>query len=416
MSVFALNQYDAAYGIKMVHNGRQHENNQPVRSWHSFAATVVERTATLLHAPTLMPDLQNQVFVASDPSWLNCDLAELEKVLSPLCIKVPLSLNRDAGELHVYQDVAGEQLPAPLVHKIVRLIVDHVLMAGQLPGYNVLKDHFIYSILNGLLTDPAVIELHASNLGLDLNRPRGILLIDASHYLTGGEQVGASEAQIGYRVSTLIGSIVNFFSLPNATICAYMGRGEIAVLKASDTGSLADWADSTFPTARASWANLTALKQAARALLAAQNEQLQAEFTIGVGRYYPGISGLAHSYQDARTALSLGRRFYGPNRVHCLDELGTASFIGISDERIKTDLALHILSPLHHEPMLLETLATFFKNNCIAAATKDELGIHRNTLNYRLDKIASLLGLDPRQFNEAVQIQLALLLRSPAAE
>ncbi|WP_369128003.1 helix-turn-helix domain-containing protein [Ligilactobacillus salivarius] len=37
--------------------------------------------------------------------------------------------------------------------------------------------------------------------------------------------------------------------------------------------------------------------------------------------------------------------------------------------------------------------------------------MHRNTLNYRLDKIASLIGLDPRRFDEAVQIRLALLLR-----
>ena len=41
-----------------------------------------------------------------------------------------------------------------------------------------------------------------------------------------------------------------------------------------------------------------------------------------------------------------------------------------------------------------------------------ELSIHRNTLSYRLDKIASLTGLDPRRFDDAVQIRLALLLRS----
>jgi len=40
------------------------------------------------------------------------------------------------------------------------------------------------------------------------------------------------------------------------------------------------------------------------------------------------------------------------------------------------------------------------------------LAIHHNTLTYRLQKIALLTGLDPRRFEEATQIYLALLLRS----
>ena len=42
----------------------------------------------------------------------------------------------------------------------------------------------------------------------------------------------------------------------------------------------------------------------------------------------------------------------------------------------------------------------------------NRLSIHRNTLSYRLDKIASLTGLDPRRFDDAVQIRLAVVLRS----
>ena len=45
-------------------------------------------------------------------------------------------------------------------------------------------------------------------------------------------------------------------------------------------------------------------------------------------------------------------------------------------------------------------------------STAYRLGIHRNTLNYRLDKVATLTGLDPHRFDDAVQIRLALELRS----
>lgn len=136
-----------------------------------------------------------------------------------------------------------------------------------------------------------------------------------------------------------------------------------------------------------------------------------ASISIGIGRYHPGIRGLALSYQDARAALSLGQRFHGQNEVHCLDRQGVASFVGVSDERIKIDLAMHLLSPLNHEDELLDTLHAFFVENCSVSATSARLSIHCNTLSYRLDKIASLTGRDPRIFDHAVQIRIALLLR-----
>lgn len=88
-----------------------------------------------------------------------------------------------------------------------------------------------------------------------------------------------------------------------------------------------------------------------------------------------------------------------------------AAFIGIADERTKQDLAAHLLSPLDHEPDLLATLLVFFDSDCNASTTATRLSIHRNTLGYRFDKIASRTGLDPRHFDHAVQIRLALLLR-----
>jgi carbohydrate diacid regulator len=92
--------------------------------------------------------------------------------------------------------------------------------------------------------------------------------------------------------------------------------------------------------------------------------------------------------------------------------LGIAAFIGVSDEQTKIELATHLLSPLDHEPELLATLNTFFATDCYPSSTASQLSIHRNTLSYRLDKITSLTGLDPRRFDDAVQIRLALLLRS----
>jgi carbohydrate diacid regulator len=102
--------------------------------------------------------------------------------------------------------------------------------------------------------------------------------------------------------------------------------------------------------------------------------------------------------------------------VYCLDDLGVAAFVGIADEATKIDLAKHLLSPLDQEPELIDTLRVFFEENCYPSSTASQLSIHRNTLSYRLDKIASLTGLNPRQFDDAIQIRLALLLRSLSSD
>jgi carbohydrate diacid regulator len=211
-----------------------------------------------------------------------------------------------------------------------------------------------------------------------------------------------------------VDSVVSFFHLPNDTICAYIGNGEVAVLKACSTQDLAAWAvqdDEPIPI-DSSWANLTALKRAGTALLERLHCDTQTTIDIGIGRYHPTLVKLPHSYQDARAALSLGKRFYGQNRIHCLDALGIAAFVGISHQRTKIDLAKHLLSPLNQETELLETLDTFFFENCCLSATANRLSIHRNTLGYRLEKITSLTGLNPRRFEDAMQIRLALFLRS----
>jgi carbohydrate diacid regulator len=135
-------------------------------------------------------------------------------------------------------------------------------------------------------------------------------------------------------------------------------------------------------------------------------------FSVGIGCYHKVLGGLSRSHEDARAALSLGCRLHGDRGVHCLDALGTAAFIGVSDEQTKLELAKYLLSPLDGEPELIATLETLFAENCHPMRAAQRLGVHRNTLGYRLDKIGLLTGMDPGLFERAVQIRLALLLRS----
>lgn len=284
-----------------------------------------------------------------------------------------------------------------------------------------IKNRFIYNLLNGLIDDETALTRDARLLGMDFTPPRAVILIDAADYILASAKIDASAAadeQIRQRAQMVISSVVNFFHLPNDTICAYLGDGAVAVLKASDTRNLVTWADRDDAASQpsTSWANLTALKRAGAGLLKRLRQDTHAAISLGVGRYHPGLRGLTRSYQDARAALSLGRRFHGQNGVHCLDGLGIAAFVGVADEQTKIDLATYLLRPLDDGPELLKTLEIFFAENCCPSSCAERLAIHRNTLTYRLSKITALTGLDPRRFDDAVQIRLALVLRALRAD
>jgi carbohydrate diacid regulator len=395
------------------------------RQFERVALAVTERTAELLCARVWVCDERGTIIASSDGNVDWSPLAAGEQSQHASHLRVPLYLGAQSGEVVVATPANGEVISPRLARVLVELVINQAIVAMTVPNQQELKSRFIHDLLIGSAGNDANILRKGHILGMDLSLPRAVILIDATDYIlvpNGIDPYKASEARMRRRAQLIIASVVNFFHLPSDTICAYIGGGEVVILKASSTQDLIAWTDQNEPSAAnghdkidqpsPSWANLTALKRAAAALLVRLRHDTNAAINIGIGRYHPGVHGLARSYQDARAALSLGRHFHGHNRCHCLDGLGIAAFIGVSDERTKIDLARHLLSPLDHEPDLLETLDVFFQEECSPTATRSRLAIHRNTLSYRLSKVASLTGLDPRHFDDAVQIRLALLLSS----
>ncbi len=371
------------------------------------AKVVVQRIQEVLNARVFVVDDRATVVISTEVEAIG------QCFDAPSSLRLPLQVEQQRGQV-ILSHLESDEISLRLTQVLVELVIAQAVSIAHQPLQPELKNKFIHDLLRSPSRDESEVLREAQILGLDFTRPRAVILIDAAHYLLScpTKPFEMLDAQTQRSIQVIIGSIVKFFHLPNDTICAYIGGSEIAVLKASSTQDLEAWADQKDPAGNPSWANLAALKRASAALLDQLRSQTQTNLSIGIGRYHPGIQGLARSYQDARAALSLGHHFSGENQVYCLDDLGVAAFVGISDESTKIDLAKHLLSPLDQEPELIDTLQVFFAENCYPSSTANRLSIHRNTLSYRLDKIASLTGLNPRLFDDAIQIRLALLLRS----
>lgn len=382
-----------------------------------IAIHIAERLAELLCTSIWVLDEQQQIRASKLAGERTHPTNAIDATVRSRALRVAFRIQNAAGTVIIGAPPNGEVVSPRLAQALIDMVILQEQRADQSLQRGEWKKSFVCQLLEGSAGDDVSVIHQAKQLGLDLAMPRAVILIDAKEYIQDTDQLqedGIDQQREQRRANLIISSIVGFFHLPNDTICTYIGNGEIAVLKASNTKNLLPWAEPgvILDDEHSTWANLAALKQAGESLTAHLHNEISLAISVGIGRYHPGVVGISHSYQDARAALAVGRRYDTACSVHCLNHLGIAAFVGIPDEQTKLELAAHLLSPLDHEPELLDTLRVFFAQNCCPSETAQRLAIHRNTLTYRLQKVALLTGLDPRRFEAATQIHLALLLRS----
>ena len=139
--------------------------------------------------------------------------------------------------------------------------------------------------------------------------------------------------------------------------------------------------------------------------------------SMGVGRIRGGLEGIRQSHQDARQALMIGRRLNGPGHVTQFEKLGVYRLIYAAEQlpelRTFQEEALGALTAYDqaHGAELIRTLEAFFAANCSPKEAASLLHVHRNTVLYRLERIAEITGLDLNSSDVRLRLHLALHVR-----
>ncbi|RHW34359.1 PucR family transcriptional regulator [Oceanobacillus profundus] len=68
-----------------------------------------------------------------------------------------------------------------------------------------------------------------------------------------------------------------------------------------------------------------------------------------------------------------------------------------------------VLKEFKNDEEMLQTIWTFIQCNLNISLTAKKLYMHRNSLQYRIDKFFEKTGIDVRQFNQALTVYIALL-------
>lgn len=114
------------------------------------------------------------------------------------------------------------------------------------------------------------------------------------------------------------------------------------------------------------------------------------------------------SYSSAGTALK-SIEGTGQNFVS-FDDLTLELIISSADETNREEFLKKTVSRLSKED--LRIIETYFSEDMSLANTSRKLYVHKNTLQYRLNHIYEKSGLNPRRFQDAVLLYLALRIRN----
>jgi purine catabolism regulator len=143
----------------------------------------------------------------------------------------------------------------------------------------------------------------------------------------------------------------------------------------------------------------------------------EVEVAIGIGRPSAGLAGLRRSFAQAQESLSLVRSLFGGGKVlsfgdltlyHLLGRLQACDELAEFHEQTLASLEAYDAG---HDTQLVDTLDVFFSQHGNVSQTAERLYLHRNSLLYRLERIAEITGLDLDDADARFALQLALKLR-----
>lgn len=152
-------------------------------------------------------------------------------------------------------------------------------------------------------------------------------------------------------------------------------------------------------------------------LAAAINETVLNEtflkINVGIGRCKDTVYEIQESYLEAIESIEIGAIYDPESKVYMYDALLLERFLSEVPDEISRKYYKNIfndeLKKILNEEMIA-TIEKFFENNLNLSETARQLYIHRNTLVYRLDKIQKVLGLDLRNFRDALTFKIMMML------
>jgi len=154
------------------------------------------------------------------------------------------------------------------------------------------------------------------------------------------------------------------------------------------------------------------MAESVRRQLAQEFEELA--FTVGVGRFYPGLEGIHKGFSESVQAIKLGKPISGTSGCVHYEDLGIFRILSqFNDWRELESIYSETVGKLveydwSSNANLVATLTEYFANNCSLSETAEKLFVHVNTMKYRLQKIEQLTGCSVHDAEKRLLLHVGL--------
>ena len=242
------------------------------------------------------------------------------------------------------------------------------------------------------INDPQVIETKASLMGYDKTLSYAVIEIDTSSQ-------NSEDGDYPERDRTLM-DIRQIFNAPG-DVSGSVGPHRYVVFRSAMRGR--EFIRDKF-------------YQAVREQCVQLGEQMKRRgfvCNVGIGSVQDGVPGLVSSYREAQVALNVGTRLFPRERVHLVIDFRVEELLLSSEPRLLDSMVERELEPLFARTdgdELQETIVAWCESGFSVVRAAELLHVHRTTVDYRLEKLESILGVKPREFREMSRFYWAVIL------
>lgn len=293
-------------------------------------------------------------------------------------INFPINFNGEVvGVIGITGSPDDVRSHGELVKMAAEMILQQAVLIDQMQWDERLREELISQLLHGTENLDAHYFERISRLGIDLDVPRVAVIITASDPSKVFEIIrGRFEKEDLYVLRT----------------------DHLVLLKAVNVKD-ANWDAARLINKLETW-------------VASVEKYKDVHCTISIGNYHPTLKGISESYEEARLAAKVGEKIDPFNTFYLYEQYKLPAFLAKANELGmggEMDPYFHQLKMHDKKGELVETLLAYIEEDGEIQAITEKLFIHRNTLRYRLERIAEVTGKDPRKVKDLLELYLSVL-------
>lgn len=129
-----------------------------------------------------------------------------------------------------------------------------------------------------------------------------------------------------------------------------------------------------------------------------------------VGPFQDNMNGVAAHYRSITEAAKTATH-YSTKTVISYAEAVPHLLINEAPKTLLSEIRQTVLQAYQNDEETLKMIETFVRNNLNISETSKALHMHRNSLQYRLDRFYDSTGIDVRKFHQAMAVYLAILIK-----